>query len=67
MLKAKELSSYSEEALEKKSEEILAEIFSLKNRLKMERKLDQPHLLKQRKKERARVLTVLQQKRDKRV
>lgn len=38
------------------------EIFSMKNELRMTRKLEKPHLLKEKKKERARVLTFLNQK-----
>ena len=38
------------------------EIFSLRNELAVQRKLEKPHLLKAKRKERARLLTILTQK-----
>ena len=38
------------------------EIFELNNELRMTRKLEKPHLLKAKKKDRARIMTVLRQK-----
>jgi large subunit ribosomal protein L29 len=42
--------------------ELTAEIFQMENELAIQRKLEKPHLLKAKKKERARVMTFLQQK-----
>lgn len=41
------------------------DIFEMKNELKMTRKLDKAHLLRKKKKDRARVLTLLAQKGEK--
>jgi ribosomal protein L29 len=41
------------------------EIFALRNELALQRKLGQPHLLKMKRHERARLLTILTQKRSK--
>lgn len=49
----------TKEELIVKSEELLAEIFELSSELSMTRKLEKPHLLRAKKKERARVLTAL--------
>jgi large subunit ribosomal protein L29 len=38
------------------------EIFALRNELAMNRKLDKPHLIKTKRKEKARILTILTQK-----
>lgn len=45
--------------------ELTAEIFHLKNELSVHRKLEKPHLLSLKKRERARVLTFLSQKSEK--
>lgn len=46
-------------------QELDAEIFRLRNELKMTRKLEKPHLLKEKKKERARALCILTEKQNK--
>ena len=38
------------------------EIFALRNELAMNRKLDKPHLIKSKRKDKARILTILTQK-----
>jgi large subunit ribosomal protein L29 len=38
------------------------EIFALRNELAMNRKLDKPHLIKAKRKDKARILTILTQK-----
>ncbi|MFS8564042.1 MAG: 50S ribosomal protein L29 [Rhabdochlamydiaceae bacterium] len=43
---------------------ISKEIYGLKNELKTARKLEKPHLLREKKRNRARVMTVLRQKED---
>ncbi|MCY3974651.1 MAG: 50S ribosomal protein L29 [Simkaniaceae bacterium] len=63
MLKAKDLLSESVEELEARYEELSKNIFELVNRLRLERKLERPHLIGEYKRDRARVLTVLHRKR----
>jgi len=62
MLKAKDLINQSVEELEAQYEDLCREIFELMNELKLARKLDKPHLISEKKRDRARVLTVLRQK-----
>jgi large subunit ribosomal protein L29 len=62
MLKAKDLVNQSKEELEDIYQDLCREIFDLANELRASRKLDKPHLLKGKKRDRARVLTVLRQK-----
>ena len=63
MLKAKDLINQSVEELEAQYEDLSKEIFELMNELKLARKLDKPHLIQEKKRDRARVLTVLREKR----
>ena len=63
-MKAKELIGFTVEELKQKHEDCCAEIFELVNELKVNRKLEKPHLLSQKRKDRARILTVLRQKAD---
>ena len=51
------------QALKKQYLELSKEIFELNCELKVSRKLEKPHLLKEKKKDRARVLTVISEKR----
>lgn len=62
MLKAKELINLSVEELEGQYEDICRDIFELTNELRVSRKLEKPHELKDKKKDRARIKTVLRQK-----
>ena len=62
MLKAKDLINQSVEELEAQYEDLCKDIFELMNELKLARKLDKPHLLSEKRRDRARVLTVLKQK-----
>jgi len=62
MLKAKELINQSIEELEGTLEDLSRDIFELKNELKLARKLEKPHLLKEKRKDRAKILTVVNQK-----
>ena len=52
MLKAKDLINQSVEELEAQYEDLSREIFELLNELKLARKLDKPHLLKEKKRDR---------------
>jgi len=62
MLKMEDLKSEGEEQLKNIDRDLSKEIYGLKCELKAARKLDKPHLLREKKKDRARVLTALQQK-----
>ena len=62
MAKKKQLRDQSIEELKAMHREIDRDIFSLRNELAMQRKLEKPHLIKAKRKERARVLTILTQK-----
>lgn len=56
-------SERSVEELQKAAADLEAEIFALRNELALQRKLEKPHLLKEKRHERARVLTLLTQQR----
>jgi ribosomal protein L29 len=62
MGKAHSFKDQSKEELSVLSRDLAQEIFGMRNELKVTRKLDKPHLLRAKKKERARVLTALHQK-----
>lgn len=62
MLKASELINLSDEELEAQYHDICRDIFEITNELRVSRKLEKPHELKVKKKDRARILTVLRQK-----
>lgn len=64
MLKAKELREQSKEELNTLCVTLSKEIYELKNELSTARKLEKPHLLREKKRDRARVMTVLRQKED---
>lgn len=64
MLKAKELREQSAEELKTLCGDLSKEIYDLKNELSTARKLEKPHLLRTKKRDRARVMTVLRQKED---
>lgn len=62
MLKAKELRDQSAEELQALSIDLSKEIFKLRNELKTTRKLEKPHLIRVKKRDRARALTILREK-----
>lgn len=64
-MKANELINLSDEELEARYEDLCRDIFDLTNELRVSRKLEKPHELKNKKKDRARILTVLRQKKSK--
>lgn len=64
MLKAKDLMNQSVEELEGQYEDVCRDIFELISELRVSRKLEKPHELKEKKKDRARILTVLRQKKN---
>ncbi len=63
MLKAKDLIDKSIDELEATYQDLRHELFKLVNEYKTSKKLDQPHRLREKRREKARILTVLQQKR----
>jgi len=56
------LQEQSKEELEAMKEDMDKDIFALTNELKTNRKLERPHLLREKKKIRARILTILGEK-----
>jgi ribosomal protein L29 len=60
--KNQELKNQSVQELQATAKNLDREVFLLRSELSMNRKLDTPHLLKAKRKERARVLTLLTQK-----
>ena len=62
MLKVDELKNQGKEELMALYQDLSKEIYGLKCELRINRKTEKPHLLREKKKDRARVLTALQQK-----
>lgn len=62
-MKAKELRDLSVEELELKHDELRAELFQLRNEFKMTKKLEEAHRIPLNRRDIARVLTVLSEKR----
>jgi ribosomal protein L29 len=65
MLKAKDLRDKSIEELEAAHEELSHELFQLVNEYQVSKKLDQPHRLITMRRDKARILTVINEKRQK--
>lgn len=65
MLKPKALRDQTQDELEAQTHDIDKELFQLRNTLKVERKLEKPHKIKELKKDKAKILTVLTEKRKK--
>ncbi|MCK4934758.1 MAG: 50S ribosomal protein L29 [Simkaniaceae bacterium] len=62
MLKFEEILNQSVEELNVQAKTLSRELFDLTNQLKVLRKLEKPHLLIEKRKDRARVLTALRHK-----
>jgi large subunit ribosomal protein L29 len=62
MAKAKEFRDKSEQELHALLDELNQEIFNLRNQNSIQRKLEKPHLLKTKKRDRAKALTILKEK-----
>lgn len=60
--KKKELRDQSAAELQALSRDLEREVFELRNELSLNRKLEKPHMLKAKRREKARVLTILTQK-----
>lgn len=61
MAKAKELREKSDQELTVLVDDLNSQIFALRNENNVHRKLEKPHLLKSKKRERAKVLTILRE------
>lgn len=62
MSKVDDLRGCAKEELNEQFLKLCEEIFALENERRMQRKLEKPHLMKEKKKQRARVLTILDEK-----
>ncbi len=62
MTKAKELRDQSESELKALYQDLSKEMFQLRNEMKITRKMEKPHLVRSKKKDRARVMTILREK-----
>ena len=62
MLKMKDLKDQSVNELASLAHDISREIYGLRNEQSINRKLEKPHLVRAKKRDRARVLTVISQK-----
>ncbi len=62
MQRAKNLRDLSIEELHAMYRDLSREIFDLSNELRMVRKIERPHLFRDKRRDRARILTVLRQK-----
>ncbi|CDZ80470.1 50S ribosomal protein L29 [Candidatus Rubidus massiliensis] len=62
MSKAKDLRDLSSEELENSCQEARKELFQLVNENKMNKKTEKPHLIREKKKEIARMLTIMHEK-----
>jgi len=62
MLKMTDLITQSVEELKTHQRDLSKEIYDLRCELKMARKLEKPHRVREKKRDRARVLTVIRQK-----
>ncbi len=62
MANAKELKSQSSEELNALYQDLSKELFHMRNEMKITRKMEKPHLVRIKKKDRARVMTVLRER-----
>lgn len=62
MLKMKDLKDQSVEELETQVRDLSKEIYDLKCEKRITRKVEKPHMVREKKRDRARLLTVLRQK-----
>lgn len=62
MVKAKELKDQSIDELKALYQDLSKELFQYRNEMKVTRKMEKPHLVRGKKKDRARVMTVLREK-----
>lgn len=62
MAKAKDLRDQSQQDLKALYQDLSKELFQMRNEMKIARKMDKPHLVRIKKKDRARVMTILREK-----
>lgn len=62
MQQAKEMRELSEQELATLYKDLSKELFALNNEVKITRKCEKPHLVREKKRDRARALTVLREK-----
>lgn len=62
MIKITELRDQPSEELEQQMRALCKEIFALRNTFKMTRKIEKSHLIKEKKKTRARIMTLLRER-----
>lgn len=62
MAKAKELRDQTTEELKAIYQDLSRELFQMRNEVKVTRKVEKSHLMRMKKKERARVMTILREK-----
>jgi large subunit ribosomal protein L29 len=62
MAKAKELRDQSPEELKAVYQDLSKELFQIRNEMKVTRKIEKSHLVNVKKKDRARVMTILREK-----
>ncbi|MBN1915248.1 MAG: 50S ribosomal protein L29 [Parachlamydiales bacterium] len=62
MKKLQEIRELSDQQLSNKLDDLDKEIFALRNALATAHKLEQPHLIREKKKTKARILTILTQR-----
>jgi large subunit ribosomal protein L29 len=62
MAKRKEIKDLSIDELKAKAGELDREVFELRNELAFNRKIEKPHLIKAKRREKARILTIMTQK-----
>lgn len=62
MAKKNELMGQTQEELRALYQDLSKELFELRNEMKVTRKIEKPHLVRIKKKERARVMTILRNK-----
>ena len=61
-MKAQEIRDLSDDQIETLIEDLEKEMYELKNELALSRKLDQPHLIREKRIAKARAITILQEK-----
>lgn len=61
MTKVKELREQSKEELKALYQDLSKELFQLRNEMKIARKMEKPHLVRVKRKDRARVMTILRE------
>ncbi|MEX0962013.1 MAG: 50S ribosomal protein L29 [Simkaniaceae bacterium] len=64
MMKYSDLANQNEEDLSNLLNDLERELFTLRNRLGIERKVDKPHLIKENRRNKARILTALSAKKN---